>query len=73
MAQRLRTRHSVSKDSGLISGLAQWVKDPKLPHAVVEFAYEAWIWHCCGCGVGWQLQLQSDPQPGNLHMPQVQP
>ena len=25
---RLRTQHSVCKDSGLIPGLAQWVKDP---------------------------------------------
>ena len=21
----------------------------------------AWIWHCCGCGVGCQLELQFDP------------
>ena len=25
----------------------------------------------CGCGIGWQLQLQFDPLPGNLHMLQV--
>ena len=25
----------------------------------------AWIWRCCGCGVGWKLQLQLDPQLGN--------
>ena len=31
------------------------------------------IWHCCGCGVGQQLQFQLDPQPGNLHMLLVQP
>ena len=24
--------------------------------------------HCCGCGVGWQLWLQLDPYPENLHM-----
>ena len=29
------------------------------------------IQHCCGCGIGWQLQLQFNPQPGNLHMPRV--
>ena len=23
-------------------------------------AYWAWIWHCCGCGVGHQLQLRFD-------------
>ena len=28
---------------------------------------------CCGCDLGWQLQLQSDPQAGNLHMQRVWP
>ena len=27
------------------------------------------IWHCCGCGVSLQLQLQFYPWPGNFHMP----
>ena len=27
---------------------------------------------CCGCGIGWQLQLQFNPLlPGNFHMLQV--
>ena len=26
----------------------------------------AQIPHCCGCGVGWQSQLQCDPLPGNF-------
>ena len=26
----------------------------------------AWIWRCCACGIGWQLQLQFDPYPGNF-------
>ena len=33
----------------------------------------AQIWRCRGCGVGWQLQLQFNLQPGNFHMSQVQP
>ena len=39
----------------LIPGLAQWVKDPELPGAVVQVADLAVIW--CGCGIRWQLQL----------------
>ena len=31
----------------------------------------AQIWCCCVCGIGWQLQVQFNPQPGNFHMLQV--
>ena len=43
--------------AGLIPGHAQWVKDLALPWAVVQVADVARIWCCCGCDVGWQLQL----------------
>jgi len=33
----------------------------------------AWNQHCCGCGVGLQLQLPFNLQPGNFHMPQGRP
>ena len=41
--------------TSLIAGLAQSVKDPALPRAVVKVADVAWIWCCCGCGAGQQL------------------
>ena len=39
----------------------------------MQVADVARIWHCCGPGVGQQLQLRLDPQPGNFHMPQKRP
>ena len=39
--------------------MAQQVKNPT-----------QWVQYCHGCGVGLQLQLVFNPQPGNFHMPQ---
>ena len=36
------------------------LKDLALLWAVVQATDTAWIWRCCGCGVGWQLQLWLD-------------
>ena len=67
----LRTRQGLREDLDLIPGLAQWVKVLKFPQAVV--ADVAQIWHCCGLGVGWQLQLPFYRWPRNFHVLQVQP
>ena len=47
--------------AGSIPGLAQWVKDAALLWAGVYISDTAWIPCCCGCGVGWQLQLLFNP------------
>ena len=64
---------SIPEDMGLNPDLVQWVKNLALPQAVVWVADAAQIAHCCGCGVGQQLQLQFDPWPGKFHLPWVRP
>ena len=43
---------SIHEASGLIPDLAQLVKDPALPQALVWVADAALIWRCCGYGIG---------------------
>ena len=60
MAQQVKNPTSIHKDSGLIPGLTQWVKNLVLPQVVAWVADVARIWHCC-LGPGPQLQLQFNP------------
>lgn len=50
----------IHEDAGFIPELAKWVKGLTSLWAVVEAKDVAGIQHCCGCGVGFQLQLQFD-------------
>ena len=50
MAQQLTNPTSIREDSGSTPSLAQWAKDLTRSDP-----------HCCGCGVGRQLQLQFNP------------
>ena len=60
----LRTRYSFSEDVDLIPGLPQGVKDLTFPQAAAWVTDAARVWHCCGCVVGLQLQLQFNPGLG---------
>ena len=70
---RLRSRlESFKMQVGYLASLSE-LKVPALPRAAVQVTDMAGTWSYCGGGIGWQLQLQFDPQPGNVHMLQCGP
>ena len=66
MAWQVENLTSIREDAGWIPGLSQWVEDLVLLQGAAYVADWAWIGCCPGCGLGQQLQLQLDPQPGEL-------
>ena len=61
VAQQVKNLTSICEDADLSPGFAQWVKYPVLPQAAAQVAVTAGLLHCCGYGVGRQLQLQFNP------------
>ena len=59
--QQVKNPTSIHEDAGLTPGLTPWVEDVALPHVAAYVTDVAQILHCCGCGIGWQLQLQFSP------------
>ena len=51
VAQQVNNTTNIHEDAGLTPGLDQWVKDLAMPGAVDS----AWISHCCGHSLAWQL------------------
>ena len=70
VAQRLKTRHNVCEDAGLIPGLAQWVRDPAICGIGCRCGSDLallWLW-CTPAATA-----PIPPLVRDLHMPQVQP
>ena len=57
VTQQVKNPTIIHEDGVSIPGLTQWVKDMAWLQAAAKVTDAAQIQHCCGCGVGWKLQL----------------
>ena len=64
---------SIHEDPGVIPGLPQGVKRSGISISCGIGDRCGSDLCCCGCSVGWRLQLGFDPLPGNFHMLWVRP
>ena len=69
VAQGVKNRTQCPEEAASMPSLTQWVKHPALLQAAAVVTDAPPIWHCGGCDVSQQLQLQFDLQPRNVHMP----
>ena len=60
-AQQVKNPTSIHEDVGSIPGIAQSVKNPVWPQAMVQVTDAAWIRCCCGCGEGFSCSSDSNP------------
>ena len=61
MAQQVKNPSGIHEDAGLIPGLTSGLRIQCCHKLQGRWTDAAWIWHCCGCGVGQQLHSALDP------------
>ena len=60
-AQWIKNLATIHEDAGLIPALLSGLKEIAWLQVAVWVTGVTEIWHCCGCGICWQLWLQFIP------------